>query len=286
MIMLAVFGVAAFALLVIHVVEYVLLPRDARAAATFAFPQRRTLDRSPLTHDAVARFLPKDADLRARHDEGRVPLGEVRLPALMASPLVRQTIAGAKVKRMIDLGLAGALIAFTAPVLLAAAIAIKLESPGPVFYRQTRVGHDHKRFDLWKFRSMTVDAEAQGAVWAKQNDRRVTRVGALLRRTRIDEIPQAFNIFAGQMSFVGPRPERPEFTGLLDEAVPHYARRHLVKPGLTGWAQVNYPYGASVEDAAAKLEYDLYYVQHFSLVLDLWIVIKTLRVAASGSGAR
>ena len=277
---------AAFALSLVHLIDYVRLPRESRAAATFALPQRRTLDASPRMRGVIARFLPKDEGLRERHDKGRIPLGRINVPALMASPLVRQTIAGAKVKRMIDLGLAGALIAFTAPVLLAAAIAIKLESPGPVFYRQTRVGHDHKRFDLWKFRSMTVDAEAQGAVWAKQNDRRVTRVGALLRRTRIDEIPQAFNIFAGQMSFVGPRPERPEFTGLLDEAVPHYARRHLVKPGLTGWAQVNYPYGASVEDAAAKLEYDLYYVQHFSLVLDLWIVVKTLRVAASGSGSR
>ena len=273
-------------LALVYMIEYVLLPREARAAAAFAFPQRRTLDASPRTHHVVARLLPKDASLRERHDQGRVPLGRVNVAQLMASPLVRQTITGAKVKRVIDLGLAGTLIAFTAPLLLLAALAIKIESPGPVFYRQTRVGHDDKRFDLWKLRTMTVDAEASGAVWAKTNDTRVTRVGAILRRTRIDEIPQCFNIFGGAMSFVGPRPERPEFTGLLDEAVPHYARRHLVKPGLTGWAQVNYPYGASVEDAAAKLEYDLYYVQHFSLVLDLCIVVKTLRVAASGSGSR
>ena len=276
----------ALALSSIYLVDFVRSPRESRAAASFALPQRRTLDAWPRTHDVIARVLPKDEGLRERHAEGRIPLARVNVGHLMTSPLVRQTISGAKLKRVIDLGLAGTLIAFTAPLLIAAAIAIKLESPGPVFYRQTRVGHDGKRFDLWKLRSMTVDAEASGAVWARKDDVRVTRVGAFLRRTRIDEIPQCFNIFEGQMSFVGPRPERPEFTGLLDEAVPHYDRRHLVKPGLTGWAQVNYPYGASVEDAAAKLEYDLYYVQHFSLVLDLWIVVKTLRVAASGSGSR
>lgn len=276
----------ALALSCICLIDFVRSPRDARAAASFALPQRRTLDAWPRTHDVIARVLPRDEDLRERHDEGRIPLSQVNVSHLMASPLVRQTISGAKLKRAADLGLAGALIAFTAPLLIAAAIAIKLESPGPVFYRQTRVGHAGKRFDLWKLRSMTVDAEASGAVWARRDDVRVTRTGAFLRRTRIDEIPQCFNIFSGRMSFVGPRPERPEFTGLLDEAVPHYDHRHLVKPGLTGWAQVNYPYGASVEDAAAKLEYDLYYVQHFSLVLDLWIVVKTLRVAATGSGSR
>ena len=284
--MFAFLGLSALALALVHMIEYVRLPRETRAAAAFALPQRRALSAWPRTRRVVARLLPRDAALKARHDEGRVPLSRVNAAQLVASPLVRQTITGAKVKRLIDLALAASLIAFTAPLLLLAALAIKTESRGPVFYRQTRVGHDEKRFDLWKLRTMTVDAEASGAVWAKANDTRVTRVGAVLRRTRIDEIPQCFNIFAGAMSFVGPRPERPEFTGLLEESVPHYARRHLVKPGLTGWAQVNYPYGASVEDAAAKLEYDLYYVQHFSLVLDLCIVVKTLRVAASGSGSR
>lgn len=266
--------------------EYLRLPREARAAATFALPQRRTLDHSPRWGGLVSRFLPKEADLRARHDVGRIPLGLVNAMQLRTSPLVRQTLTGAKVKRAIDLGLAASLVVFTAPLLLIAAAAIKAESQGPVFYRQTRVGHAGKRFRLWKLRTMSVDAEASGAVWARAQDIRVTRVGAILRRTRIDEIPQCFNIFEGTMSFVGPRPERPEFTGLLDDAVPHYDQRHLVKPGLTGWAQVNYPYGASVEDAAAKLEYDLYYIQYFSLVLDLCIVVKTLRVAASGSGSR
>ena len=284
--MLALLILAGVALAAACVIDYAASPREARAAATFALPQRRTLDRSPRTRRIVARFLPKDEALRARHDAGRLQLDQVDLGALDASPLVRQTICGAKVKRVLDLGLAGGLIAFTSPLLLAAALAIKAETPGPVFYRQTRVGHDGKRFRLWKLRTMTVDAEAGGAVWAGTQDARVTRVGAILRRTRVDEIPQCFNILGGAMSFVGPRPERPEFTGLLAEAVPHYDRRHLVKPGLTGWAQVNYPYGASVEDAAEKLRYDLYYVQHFSLLLDLCIVVKTLRVAASGRGSR
>lgn len=284
--MLTLVVVIAIVLSASYLAHYIGLPREARAAATFALPQRRTLDRSRRTHDLVARFLPRDTDLRSRHDEGRVALGTLDVAELERSPLVRQTITGAKIKRLIDLCLAATLIVFTGPIVLAAIAAIRIESPGPVFYRQTRVGHDGKRFRLWKLRTMTVDAEASGAVWARTNDARVTKVGAILRRTRIDEIPQCFNIFHGAMSFVGPRPERPEFTGLLEQEVPHYDRRHLVKPGLTGWAQVNYPYGASVTDAAAKLEYDLYYIQHFSLILDACIVVKTLRVAASGNGSR
>ena len=268
-----------------YAVHYFFLPVNARRAAVYALPQRRTLVR---TSPQFARVVQRVAPVAPTSDyvQGRTELDRVDSAALRESPLVRQTISGAKVKRAFDLALATALVLFTAPVLVAAAIAVKLDSPGPVFYRQTRVGHDGRLFALWKFRTMRSDAEAGGAVWAREVDDRITRSGAFLRRTRIDEIPQAFNVIYGSMSFVGPRPERPEFTGLLAEEIPHYDERHLVKPGLTGWAQVNYPYGASVEDAAAKLTYDLYYIRNFSLLLDAFIVVKTLRVAVSGSGAR
>lgn len=264
--------------------NYFFLSRNAQSAVACAVPQRRSLSRARILGPRLDRLLV--AGQPPEHVAGFVPLEAIDREDLLASPLVRQTICGAKVKRVFDLALSGALIAFTAPLLVTAALAIKADSAGPVFYRQTRVGHDGKRFRILKLRTMTIDAEAQGAVWAARSDRRVTRVGAFLRRSRIDEIPQAFNVFGGAMSFVGPRPERPEFTGLLAEAVPHYEDRHLVKPGLTGWAQVNHPYGASVEDAAAKLRYDLYYVANFSLPLDAFIVVKTLKVALSGDGAR
>ena len=263
---------------------YIALPRNAQAALTFAFPQRRTLARSRLLGPLIARLSPPDC--APEHHNGRVSLSSVDAEAVRTSDLVQYRQGGARVKRGIDLLLAFALVLFTLPVLIWAAAAIRMEGPGPVFYRQTRIGHGGKSFRVWKFRTMRNDAETDGAVWARTGDARITKVGAFLRRTRIDEIPQAFNVITGSMSFVGPRPERPEFTPLLAEAVPHYDLRHLVKPGLTGWAQVNYPYGSSVEDAARKLEYDLYYICHFSLLLDAFIVIKTLRVAATGSGAR
>ena len=260
------------------------LPREAQTAAAFALPKRRTLARSDRFGPHVARLLPSAP--AQEHETGRLPLDAVDVAALRDSPLARYRAAHAVSKRVLDLAMAMALVAFTAPLLLAAALAVRLSGPGPVFYRQVRVGHDGRLFTLLKFRSMRVDAEATGAVWACEADDRVTPAGRILRRTRVDEIPQAFNVIQGSMSFVGPRPERPEFTGLLAEAVPHYEARHLVKPGLTGWAQVNYPYGASVRDAANKLEYDLYYVKHFSLVLDLFIVVKTLKVALGREGSR
>ena len=267
-----------------YALHYRSLPSETQAAAAYALPQRRTLAKSARFGGAMAWLLPSPC--AAEHEAGRVVIDGIDATALTHSALVRQTVGGAKVKRLIDLALAGALVAITAPVLVGAALAVRLTSSGPIFYRQERVGHAGKRFLLLKFRTMRVDAEAGGAVWARVHDDRVTKVGRFLRRTRIDEIPQAFNIIGGAMSFVGPRPERPEFTGLLDEAVPNYDLRHLVKPGLTGWAQVNYPYGASVEDAAAKLSFDLYYIKHFSHVLDACIVVKTLKVALSGDGSR
>ena len=165
------------------------------------------------------------------------------------------------------------------------ALAIKLSSPGPLFYSQNRIGQLGKTFPMMKFRTMITDAEKNtGAVWANDNDTRVTKVGRFLRRTRLDEIPQLWNIVRGDMSLVGPRAERPEFHGLLKEKVPFYEERYLIKPGLTGWAQINFRYGSSVDDAAGKLKYDLYYIKNRSLILDIGIILKTIRITLQQSG--
>ena len=194
--------------------------------------------------------------------------------------------AQALVRRVSDVVLSLVLLAFTLPLMLLAAIAIRLESAGPVLYRQERTGLQGHPFVLYKFRSMCEDAERSGPTWAAQRDSRVTRVGAFIRSTRIDELPQLLNVLRGEMSFIGPRPERPHFVAQLAEVIPAYRRRAQVKPGLTGWAQVNYPYGASVEDARMKLSYDLYYVTHRSLVLDVLILFATVRVILFREGAR
>ena len=190
------------------------------------------------------------------------------------------------VNRLGDVLTSLAFLAVTLPLMLLTALMVRLDSPGPVFYRQERVGLNGEVFTLFKFRSMRVDAELKGPTWASQSDPRITRVGSFLRRTRIDELPQLVNVLRGQMSFIGPRPERPHFVEKLSEVVPHYRDRTSVKPGLTGWAQVNFPYGASIEDARVKLSYDLYYVKHRSLLLDLLILIATIRVILFAEGAR
>ncbi|MBI1791139.1 MAG: TIGR03013 family PEP-CTERM/XrtA system glycosyltransferase [Acidobacteria bacterium] len=189
-------------------------------------------------------------------------------------------------KRILDLacGLAGAIV--TTPLMLLTALAIWLDDRGPVFYRQTRVGLRGKPFDLVKFRSMRLDAELNGAQWAQENDPRTTRVGGFLRRYRLDELPQFFNVIRGEMSFVGPRPERPVFVDQLSERIPYYEERHSVRPGITGWAQVQYPYGASVEDAIRKLEYDLFYLKSMSFPFDCAIVFQTIRTVLFGRGGR
>ncbi len=192
----------------------------------------------------------------------------------------------AALHRLFDITLSLAMLAFTLPLMLLAALAIRLDSRGPVLYRQERVGLHGQTFTLLKFRSMRTDAEECGPVWAEQGDPRVTRVGSFIRLTRIDELPQLLNILRGQMSFIGPRPERPHFVAQLEQVLPLFAERTRVKPGLTGWAQVNYPYGASVEDARAKLSYDLYYVKHRRLLLDLLILLVTVRVVLFQRGAR
>jgi sugar transferase (PEP-CTERM system associated) len=199
----------------------------------------------------------------------------------------RQGVFGNAVKRLFDLTVSGALLLLSLPVMLVTALCIYLESSGPVLYRQERVGRGGRVFTLYKFRSMRLDAESGGTPhWAKANDDRITRVGRFIRKYRIDELPQIVNVFQGEMTFVGPRPERPFFVDQLVKQVPFYALRLTVKPGITGWAQVRYPYGASVDDAIEKLQYDLYYVKNHGLFLDLTILISTVEVVLWGKGAR
>ena len=175
----------------------------------------------------------------------------------------------------------------TLPFFPLIALAIKLDSPGPVFFRQERVGNKEQLFKLFKFRTMGQDAEkGTGAVWAEKNDPRVTRLGRFFRGSRIDEIPQLINVLRGDMSFVGPRPERPEFVEKLKQVIPFYSKRHFIKPGLTGWAQVRYSYGSTVEDAVEKLRYDLYYIKNICPFLDTLIFFETIKVVLFGFGGR
>ncbi len=190
-------------------------------------------------------------------------------------------------KRLFDLIVSLILLIVTLPLIVLTAIAVKLESKGPAFYRQERIGLFGLPFQVLKLRSMQSDAEAAGeAIWAEKDDPRVTRVGRLIRKLRIDELPQAWNVLTGDMSFVGPRPERPAFVSDLETKLSYYAERHMVKPGITGWAQVNYPYGASMEDSRHKLEYDLYYAKNYTPFLDILIILQTLRVVIWPEGAR
>jgi sugar transferase (PEP-CTERM system associated) len=190
-------------------------------------------------------------------------------------------------KRIFDISISVAMLIATLPVMLTAALAIWHETGYPILYRQKRVGESGRIFEILKFRSMRIEAEHDGVPrWAKKDDDRVTRVGKLLRLTRIDELPQLINVLRGDMSFVGPRPERPPFVNELSRKVPFYASRHSVKPGITGWAQIRYPYGASVDDAVQKLQFDLYYVKNHSLFLDLVILLQTAQVILFGQGAR
>ena len=218
----------------------------------------------------------------------RVDLKRMELSWLLYSEGFHFGLMDRALKRGLDLLVSGVTLAFSAPFLLAAMAAIKLDDGGPVLYRQERVTKDGRGFYILKLRTMRVDAEAGGAVWAASNDARITRIGVFLRRTRLDELPQLFNVLRGDMSLVGPRPERPAFVEMLSGQLSLYRERHVVKAGLTGWAQVNYPYGASTDDARSKLSYDLYYVKNFSVLFDLLIILQTIRVVLwpGAAGAR
>ena len=189
-----------------------------------------------------------------------------------------------KIKRLLDMVISAIGLIVLFPLIVLIGILVKITSQGPVFYSQTRCGHHGIPFRLHKFRTMVVDAERNGAQWAQPDDPRVTPMGRFLRRARFDELPQMWNVLIGKMSFIGPRPERPDFIEDLEREIPYYKLRHLVKPGITGWAQIFYPYGASVEDAKNKLEFDLYYIKNYSLALDLYILLATIRVMLSRSG--
>lgn len=216
---------------------------------------------------------------------GRLSIDSLRPSALVFSTGFKQRQLSKIVKRLCDFSIALVGLICLSPLFCAVAVLIKTDSAGPVFYRQMRVGLRGKPFMIWKFRSMRKDAETGGARWADVNDPRVSRVGRWLRTLRIDEIPQLINVLRGDMSLVGPRPERPVFVQELRSIIPYYDLRHTVRPGITGWAQVRYKYAASQEDAHKKLQYDLYYVKNLSFLLDLKILIRTVRVVLLGEGA-
>ncbi len=217
---------------------------------------------------------------------GKIMIEDVRPGSLIFAKGFASMKSEDILKRMFDFffALVGTLIAF--PVMIITAIAVKIDSPGPVFYKQDRVGLNGREFKVYKFRSMRTDAENGVPQWAKENDPRVTRVGHIIRKTRIDELPQFLNVLIGDMSFVGPRPERRYFIDQLQQVIPFYEMRLYTKPGVTGWAQINYPYGDSVEDAREKMKYDLYYLKYRSLWLDIAILFQTVKVALKARGGQ
>lgn len=218
---------------------------------------------------------------------GKILIKDLRPSWLIFCDGFRRTELTQVVKRASDIVFSVALLLVALPVMAVAALLIKLDSKGPILFRQERVGENGRIFVLSKFRSMRADAEENtGPVWAVKSDDRVTRIGKFMRKTRIDELPQLFNVLKGEMSFIGPRPERPYFVAKLQEKIPYYSQRHTVKPGLTGWAQVRYAYGASVEDSLEKLQYDLYYIKNMSIFLDAVVLFNTVKVVLFGKGAR
>jgi len=219
-------------------------------------------------------------------ESGQVDPDEISPSWMLFSDGFGVGIVRAVVKRTFDIVVSSLLLVLTLPITIPTALLIKLESRGPIFYRQERVGLNGKSFSVLKFRSMCTDAEKDGPRWAAKNDARVTRVGAFIRKVRIDEIPQVINVLNGDMAFVGPRPERPVFVKGLAEKIPYYNERHIVKPGITGWAQVNYPYGATEHDAKMKLAYDLYSIKNGSLFLDVIIMMQTVNTVVWNDGAR
>jgi sugar transferase (PEP-CTERM system associated) len=217
---------------------------------------------------------------------GKIAVDNLRPSWLIFSDGFKKSRVQTAMKRALDVALAAVGLVVAVPLMALTAIAIKLTTHGPILYHQSRVGVRGRVFTVHKFRSMRQDAETEtGAVWARANDSRVTRVGKFLRRTRLDELPQLWNVLTGDMSIVGPRPERPEFVSSLTRQIPFYGQRHIVRPGLTGWAQVRYTYAASVEDAMEKLQYDLFYIKNMSIALDLFVLAKTVKTVLTGTGA-
>ena len=229
----------------------------------------------------------EDATTTYERLTGKILIDDLKPSWLIFSDGFRASRWTRFVKRMLDLALSIILGLMTAPLMLLTAIAVKLDSKGPALYSQERVGENGRIITVYKFRSMRTDAEQAGRPqWASDKDHRITRVGRIIRKTRLDELPQLWNVMRGDMSFVGPRPERPFFVEQLAREIPFYMQRHAVKPGVTGWAQVKYQYGSSIEDAMEKLRYDLYYIKHLSVFFDLTIVLDTVKVILFGKGAK
>lgn len=258
--------------------EIVISPDERRRSTGDAFPLSQFLDCK------LAGIPSSDALSFCERELGKIDISLLQPGWMLFSDGFKYSKRRVLAKRLFDLLLASLFLILLWPIMLITALAVKLESPGPVLYHQVRVGLNGRNFRIYKFRSMRQDAEKNGAVWAQKNDARVTRVGAFIRNTRLDELPQLYNVFAGHMSFVGPRPERPEFVSSLAEQIPFYEMRHKVKPGLMGWAQLKYPYGASVEDAKNKLQYDLYYTKNHSFFMDMLIMIQTVEIVLLGKG--
>lgn len=266
-------------------------PADApRLAAELQLERVVVSDRGTFDNDTLLRLRMADvriSDANSFYERltGRLSPESLSDPDLFLSS-TGPSLAGRLAGRTLDLLFAVVGLALASPLLLLVAILVKLESPGPVFYTQERVGLNGRPFKIAKFRSMRADAEAKsGPVWAQTNDARITRVGRWLRKLRIDEIPQLWCVLVNDMTLVGPRPERPHFVAELEAEIPHYGRRHLVKPGVTGWAQINYSYGNTTDDAFIKLQYDLYYIKHRTVALDMAILLRTVKVVVLQEGA-
>ena len=266
-----------------------LIERDRADEVVLAVEERRgALPTGDLLQVKLGGTKVSEMSTFLERETGRVDLSSVSPSWLIFSDgFLGAQWAAILAKRLFDIAASVLILLLTLPILVVTALLIKTTSPGPVFYHQERVGQFGKPFLAWKFRSMRQDAEKGGQPqWAQQHDPRVTGIGRFIRATRIDEIPQIINVLKGDMSIVGPRPERPFFVRDLAEQIPFYNERHVVKPGIAGWAQLNYPYGASVEDARHKLEYDLYYVKNYSVFLDLLILVQTVRVVLWRTGVR
>lgn len=262
----------------LQISEIVISPDERRRTSGDIFPLSQFLDCK------LAGIPSSDALSFCERELGKIDISLLQPGWMLFSDGFKYSKRRMLAKRLFDLVLASAFLLLLWPFMLLTAVAVKLESPGGVLYHQIRVGLNGRRFRIYKFRSMRQDAEKNGAVWAKKNDSRVTRVGAFIRNTRLDELPQLYNVFTGDMSFIGPRPERPEFVADLAQQIPFYEMRHKVKPGLMGWAQLKYPYGASVEDAKNKLQYDLYYTKNHSFFMDMLIMIQTVEIILLGKG--
>src|SRR5690554_1422682 len=262
-----------------HISEIVVSPDERRRGEGGVFPLNEFIDCK------LAGVPSSDALTFCERELGKIDITLLQPSWMLFSDGFKYSRRRMIAKRLFDVTLASVFLLVLWPFMLLTALAVRLESPGSVLYHQLRVGVNGKPFRIYKFRSMRKDAEAGGkAVWAQKNDARITRVGAFIRNTRLDELPQLYNILSGSMSFVGPRPERPEFVEELSAQIPYYDMRHKVKPGLMGWAQLKYPYGASVEDAKNKLQYDLYYTKNHSFLMDLLIMIQTVEIILLGKG--